>query len=102
MKNRSANLAVVLMTALFMPLTACAADVAGKRGAEMSDIKYSIAFKKDGGFVVRDAQGAVVEPRRLNLPAEPLPVTAIVDVNAVVEAKGSCIVIINGFWYRIC
>ncbi|MES9946295.1 MAG: hypothetical protein ABW080_15170 [Candidatus Thiodiazotropha sp.] len=64
---------------------------------------YSIQFNaKTGELEVLDKNGKAVEPKVLNLPEEPLPVKAIVNVHTIIEAKGSCFVIVNGKAYNVC
>ncbi len=91
---------MVLLSALLIPLSACATDkVMKKPGYGGGEVKFSVDFRTDGTIVVRDRDGRVVKPGPLDLPLE---VKAIVNIHSIVEAKGSCYVIHNGRLYRTC
>ena len=103
MKKYLSKILLTFSTALLIPLSACAAGHTMKKPENGGDdVKFTIGFKGDGSFVVRGRDGKVLEPKRLNLPQEPFKVDAIVDFHTIIEAKGSCFILINGFWYRFC
>ncbi len=63
-------------------------------------VKYSVDFLSDGNVVVKTSKGVIVKKRRkLDLPQNPLPVKAIVNHHSIIEAQGSCLVIIDGYLY---
>ncbi|MES9987366.1 MAG: hypothetical protein ABW077_05580 [Candidatus Thiodiazotropha endolucinida] len=64
---------------------------------------YSIQFNaKTGELEVLNKNNERVKPKPVNFPEEHLPVEAIVNVHTIIEAKGSCLVIVNGRVYNVC
>ena len=101
MKERFAYFFVTMISIFLLPLAACATDYGNKGGANPSEVKYSVDFLKNGGFVVRNSQGKQIEGRPIDqFPLKlPNPVTAVNRIETVVELEGSCILIIDGRWY---
>lgn len=64
---------------------------------------YSIQFNaKTGNLEILDKNNEAVQGRPLNLPEQPLPVDAIINVHTIIEAKGSCLLIVDGLLFNLC
>ena len=100
MKVLLKKLSLAVIPVLFIPLTACAGSY--NKSKPQESVKYTITFLKGGEAVIRDARGNILEGKRLNLPEKPLPVKAIVNYNTIIEAEGSCLILIGGYYYDYC
>jgi hypothetical protein len=90
-----------LLLLSLIPLSACvAADY--QQTDPKASVKYSVDFLDNGDVVVKDSKGNVLEGKPVNLPENPIPVKAIIDYDTIIEAQGSCLVIINGKLYNRC
>ncbi|MCU7885964.1 MAG: hypothetical protein KZQ82_17375 [Candidatus Thiodiazotropha sp. (ex Lucinoma annulata)] len=64
---------------------------------------YTIKFNSESGnLVILNNEGKVIPGKRINFPEEHLPVKAIVNYHTIIEAVGSCLIIVNGYVYNYC
>ncbi|MES9850078.1 MAG: hypothetical protein ABW145_16975, partial [Candidatus Thiodiazotropha sp.] len=64
---------------------------------------YSIQFNAESGKLeILNSERQVVKGKPINFPEEHLPVDAIINVHTIIEAKGSCLIIVSGFVYNLC
>jgi hypothetical protein len=71
-----------------------------------NDFKYSIKINADTTtnryIEVYNKDGERVLPKKVHFPKEPLPVDAIINVHTIIEAEGSCLLIIDGEVFNVC
>jgi hypothetical protein len=90
-----------LIVFLSTSVTACAEVY--KQPTPEGKFVYSIQFNSDSGEIgILNKDREIVKPIQTNFPKEPLPVEAIIKVHTIIEAKGSCILIIDNKVYNIC
>jgi cytochrome b involved in lipid metabolism len=91
-------------------VTACA-DVYKKPCKEpcsttQGTFSYSLKINADtrsASFLeVYDNKGERILPEKVPYPEKPLPVKAIINVHTIIEAEGSCMIIIDGKVYNVC
>jgi hypothetical protein len=104
LKTLAAQILVVFSATTF---SACA-EVYKKPAPEVKPVPedkfvYTIQFNaKSGKIELLNKERELIKPQRTNFPKEPIPVKAIINVHTIIEAQGSCLVIVDGVVYNVC
>ncbi|MES9950084.1 MAG: hypothetical protein ACH255_15220 [Candidatus Thiodiazotropha sp.] len=71
--------------------------------SQTDKFEYSIQFDaKSGKLIILNNEGKAITGKPIKFPEEHLPVDAIINVHTIIEAKGSCLIIVNGVVYNVC
>ncbi|MEW8692148.1 MAG: hypothetical protein AB2535_13730 [Candidatus Thiodiazotropha endolucinida] len=106
MKRLRNFISLTLIVFFASTITACA-EMYKKPGNDSSSqtdkFEYSIQFDaKSGKLVILNSEGKAITGKPVKFPEEHLPVDAIINVHTIIEAKGSCLIIVSGFVYNLC
>ncbi|MEW8052141.1 MAG: hypothetical protein AB2792_22800 [Candidatus Thiodiazotropha sp.] len=106
MKRLRNFISLTLIIFFASTITACA-EMYRKPGngnsSQTDKFEYSIQINaKTGNLVILNNEGKAIPGKPVNFPEEPLPVDAIMNVHTIIEAKGSCLIIVRGFVYNLC
>lgn len=107
MKRLRNFISLTLIVFFATTITACAEMYrkpgGGADSSQTGKFEYSIQINaKTGNLVILNNEGKTVQGKPVAFPEEPLPVDAIVNVHTIIEAKGSCLIIVRGFVYNLC
>ncbi|MEW8289677.1 MAG: hypothetical protein AB2672_04030 [Candidatus Thiodiazotropha endolucinida] len=106
MKRLRNFISLTLIIFFASTITACA-EMYRKPGngtsSQADKFEYSIQINaKTGKLVILNNEGKAITGKPVKFPEEHLPVDAIINVHTIIEAKGSCLIIVSGFVYNLC
>ncbi|MES9924159.1 MAG: hypothetical protein ABW152_08715 [Candidatus Thiodiazotropha endolucinida] len=106
MKRLRNFISLTLIVFFASTITACAEMYRKPDNGSSSQtdkFEYSIKFDaKSGKLVILNNEGKAITGKPVKFPDEHLPVDAIINVHTIIEAKGSCLIIVSGFVYNLC